>query len=203
MARAAKKEAEAQVEALPPLRQPLAAALERVEEAKRAIAENARDQDQARSKVREAEKAIQEAEQALAAAPALQRRALRAALQSAQDDLTDWTDHQAELKKTALEGFSSLKNQLDRAEDAVKTARSDLVKNHPIVSGKLDHLETQRRDTAQTMADLHAIASASGIPKDRENWQASNHIALPPADPALVQWLDRLLVDPSAELQAE
>lgn len=198
MARALKTEEEAEAE-LPPLREPLRDALERVEEAKSALAENATAQDHARAKVREAEKAIEEAEKELAAAPALQRRALRAALQSAQDDLTDWTDHLSELRKKVSEGFGSLANQLDRAQQAVKDERDKLLLGHPVVSEKLERLEWLRREAAQTMADLHAIPPGA-IPPEHKNWQASNHIALPPADPALVAWLENLLVDPRAEL---
>ena len=199
MARTALKLKDAPAE-LPPLREPLRAALDRVAESKQAIAENASEQDAARQQIREAEATIKEAEEALAAAPALQRRALRAALQSAQDNLTDWTDHLGELRKKATEGFSSLQNKLQYAADDVKAERAKLLQGHPRTVALLQRLGELRSEQNQVAADLRAIASAGGIPKGSENWESPALTALPAPDAALVSWINELATNAAVEL---
>ncbi len=178
-----------------PARQPLADALGKVEKIKASIAENERQQAEARSKIVEAEAAADKAEKDLASAPALQRRTLRAELQEATETLQDYRDHLGELRDRA----KSLTADLDFAQNDVRFARSDLAKNHPHAADLLARLQSFRAETAQVIADLAALDAIGGIPETARGWSSSS-APNPPPSPALVTWLAALLTDASAEL---
>ena len=192
---------------LPPLRRPLADALARVEELKAEIASNEEAKDKARAAIRAAEKAIEDAEEKLASAPALERKPYRAALAEAKEDLADLQDHLEELKKRNGEPpyseFGSLPGKLRDAENTAQNERAALLKSHPSTHATLRRLAELRAEQNQVIANLLLLEKASAIPESGRSWQSVPLVAPPAPDAALSRWIEELLTDAAAELEAE
>jgi capsule polysaccharide export protein KpsE/RkpR len=194
-------------ETISPARQPIADALQLIEELKQAIEENDAAQAEARQRIREAEELIEKTEESLKTVPALERRALRKTLEEAKENLQDWRDHKVELERKGGSGdhadaFGSLRYKLRAAEQHLKDERGRFLQSHPHVHGLLKRLSELRVELNQLVSDIYVTERAGGIPKSGADWErvATMIDNRPPADPALVSWIDQLLVNPGAEL---
>ena len=197
MARSAAKLkiADAEVEFVSPLREPLRSALARVEEIRAALAENEAAQAEAAAKVTALEASLAHHQRALDAAPPLERSGPRRAIADINEQLGDYRDHVALLRKNATASFDGLDSKLQDAEIEVKAARRALLLNHPRIQAICARKSEVRIESAQLDADLAFLASIGAAP------ESSPAPLMPPApSPALVSWANALLTDASAKI---
>lgn len=194
---------------LSPQRVPLKETIDKAAAVRAETAANEKAQDEARAKIKEATAAVEDAERELASPSAGEvlgrRRALRAALQAAKDDLEDYADLLDSLKKKAgvyphVDAFGSLVADLRRAEEAVKAERRKLVAGHPAKTQRLNRLAELRAELHQVTRDLLEFDKIGAM---EPGWEAlPADFVVPAPDSRIAPWLERLLTDPAAELEA-
>jgi hypothetical protein len=189
---------------LPPLRRPLADAIEHVSLVKAQIAKIEGEIESAREKIRAATAAVEDAENAVKAAPALERRAKRAALQEAEESLQDWKDHLGELQVRRRGDAAGMATDFPKGFDAslahaemkVRDERAALLKSHPHVLALLSVHESLRNELAQVAENLRLIERIGALPEASKFWASFPPDYRPPkADAALVGWIEMLTTD--------
>jgi chromosome segregation ATPase len=198
-----------------PAREEIRSALSRIQELRAALDLNAKDIDAARAEIRRLESELEEAQKAVASAPALQRRAAQAKADDIAAQLEDHQAHLLELKKHRghdpafdRRDWRSLEAKIEDEESRIRECRRQILKASPVVARLVDKLLAMRLEMLTLQENVRLVWSIGGIVPRTEPghapsdtfWSEAPYRYIPRPDAAWVAAVEALLTDPDTAL---